>query len=475
MTTEPILNAMSWAEQTFGGVLLGDKRRPPRAVQLGAALLQHPAASLPQQLDSDAALTATYQLLHEPDVTHAAILTPHWEQTRAKAGQHPLVLLSADTTILDYSHHRKTTELGPIGNGKGRGYLVHSVLALLPQPRQVLGLAHQIPLVPKPKIVGETLRQMQARRRQTDVWQEAVDAIGAPPPDVSWIHVGDRGSDIFRFLATCLAQRCGFVVRAAKNRRVEVDGEVADEDRETGAMDGPEEPDPVIDYLFPVARALPSRETRTLAIPARHGKPARAATVELSWGSVRLLPPRQEKAEGPIDAWVVRVWEPDPPTKKDRLEWILLTSVPTETSEAAWERVSWYRCRWTNEDYHQCLKTGCQLEQRHLWDQAALERLLAFCAPVAIQLLQLRDLARIAPDRPAIEVVEPDLVAVVAQVTGTPCEGMTAETFCRAVARRGGYRDRNSDGPPGWKTLWRGWYDLQRILEGVRLAPQLRN
>lgn len=467
MTTEPMLDATIWAQQTFGSVELGDKRRVARAVELGTALLQNPAASLPQQLGSKAALTASYQLLHEPDVTHAAILTPHWDQTRDQARMHPLVLLSADTSLLDYSHHRKTKALGPIGNGKGRGYLVHSVLALLPEPRQVLGLAHQIPLVPKPKIKGETLRAMQARRRQTDVWQEAVEAIGAPPEGVSWIHVGDRGSDIFRFLATCVAQRCGFVVRAAKNRRVEVDGEEA-----TGEE---ADSDPLIDYLFPAARVFPSQATRTLAIPARHGRPARAASVAMSWGPIRLLPPRQEKADEPIDAWVVRVWEPDPPSSKDRLEWILLTSVATATEEAAWERVRWYACRWTNEDYHQCLKTGCRVEQRHLWDQAALERMLAFCAPVAIQLLQLRDLARIEPERPAIEVVEPELVAVVASVTGTPSEGMTAQTFCRMVARRGGYRDRKGDGPPGWQTLWRGWYDFQRILEGVRLAPHLRH
>lgn len=41
-----------------------------------------------------------------------------------------------------------------------------------------------------------------------------------------------------------------------------------------------------------------------------------------------------------------------------------MTSVPTLTVTAAWERVAWYRCRWVVEDDHQCLKTGCRLEQR---------------------------------------------------------------------------------------------------------------
>ncbi|HLI57316.1 MAG TPA: IS4 family transposase [Actinomycetota bacterium] len=462
MTDAPIVDAPTWAGQTFGRVVLGDKRRVPRAVDLGAAILSNPAASLPQQLATKAELVASYQLLHEPDVTHAALLTPHWQQTREEAGRHPLVLLSGDTTILDYSHHRKTDGLGPIGNGKGRGYLVHSVLALLPTPRQVLGLAHQIPLVPKPKVKGETLRQRQARRRQTDVWQESVEAIGPPPEGVCWVHVGDRGSDIFRFLTTCLAQRCAFLVRAAKNRRVEEDDE--------------EQDDPTIAYLFPQVRAWPGKGQQTIRVPASHGKPAREATVQITWGSIRLLPPQQDKGYAPIDAWVVRVWEPAPPTGiNEPIEWILLTSLETTSDAAAWERVAQYSCRWTNEDYHSCLKTGCAIEQRNLGDQPALERLLAVCAPVAIQLLQLRDLARIEPERPAIEVMDPDLVAVVAAVakTASPSQPLTIQAFCVAVAKRGGYLGRKGDGPPGWKTFWRGWYDVQRILEGVRLARHL--
>jgi hypothetical protein len=452
--------ATRWAERTFGSAVLGDTRRPARAVQLGAALLANPAASLPRQLPTPAALEATYDLLHQRDVTHAGVLTPHWQQTREQARTHPLVLLTGDLTTLDYSHHPTTTGLGPIGNGRGRGYLVHSVLALLPTPRRVLGLAHQIPYVPSPKRPGETLRQLQARRRQTDVWAEAVEAIGAPPPGVRWVHVGDRGSDIFRFLAACRAHQCDFLVRACKDRRV---------------TDTATEPaDDTISTLFATVRAWPSRGQQTIELPARHGHGARTAQVEVSWQALRLQPPRQEPADGSILAWVVRVWEPHPPAEvTEPIAWVLLTSVPVTSVEAAWECVAWYRCRWTNEDYHQCLKTGCRIEQRNLGDQPALERLLAFCAPVAIHLLHLRDLARTDPDQPATAVVEPEVVRVVAALGGQAPETMTVQELCVAVARRGGYLGRKRDGPPGWKTLWLGWYDVQRILEGVHLAALL--
>lgn len=449
-----LADATQWAEQTFGRAVLGDTRRPARAVQLGAALVANPAASLPRALPTPAALEATYDLLHQADVTHAALLEPHWQQTRDQARAHPVVLLTGDLTTLDYSHHPTTSGLGPIGDGRGRGYLVHSVLAQLPAPRQVLGLAHQIPYVPPPKVTGETLRQMQARRRQTDVWIEAVAAIGPPPAGIRWVHVGDRGSDLFRFLAACREQGCDFLVRAAKNRRVQdEEGQIA--------------------LLKQAVRSWPGTGTRVLALPGGHGTPAREATVSIAWERLSLLVPRQEQADGPLEAWVIRVWEPDPPAGTPPIEWLLLTSVPVETEADAWERVAWYTCRWTNEDYHQCLKTGCGIEKRNLGDQPALERLLAVLAPVAVHLLQVRDLARIEPNHLATAVVEADIVRVVAALSGQAAATMTVRDLWHAVARRGGYLGRTRDGPPGWKTLWLGWYDVQRILEGVRLASHL--
>ena len=150
-----------------------------------------------------------------------------------------------------------------------------------------------------------------------------------------------------------------------------------------------------------------------------------------------------------------------------------MTSVPTADAGAAWERVAWYRCRWVVEEFHRCLKTGCRLEQRLLREEARFERLLALLAPVAVYLLQLRDLARHAPDRLAQAALPPDLVQVVAQLAQVPVETLTMRQVWITIARQGGYLARRRDGPPGWQTLWRGWLRVQTLLEGVHLAAQL--
>jgi hypothetical protein len=143
------------------------------------------------------------------------------------------------------------------------------------------------------------------------------------------------------------------------------------------------------------------------------------------------------------------------------------------TLAKAYERIEWYTCRWLVEDYHQCLKTGCAIEKRQLQEGERLLRLLGFLAPVAARLLQLREIARLTPKRLAIAEMPKELVKLVAVLADVPPDSLTVGDFWRHVARFGGYLGRRGDGPPGWKTLWRGWLYVQTLIEGVHLAACL--
>jgi hypothetical protein len=95
-------------------------------------------------------------------------------------------------------------------------------------------------------------------------------------------------------------------------------------------------------------------------------------------------------------------------------------------------------------------------------------------SPLAVRLLQVRALAREDPVRPAHEVIEPLMLAVLAQRAGHSPATMTVGTFWMEVAHLGGYLARSHDGPPGWRTTWKGWLSLQTLLEGAHLAFHLR-
>src|SRR5437763_1659888 len=159
MNTQELLDPNSWAERTFGGIQLHDLRRTRRAVQAASRLAENPLGSLPAQMHAWKETKALYRLLDEPEVTFAALMQPHFQQTRQQANASAVVVLVQDTTDIDLSHRRKISGVGHIGNERGRGFFVQTVLAVRPQSREVLGCIAQEPFVRIPAPDGEQRHQ----------------------------------------------------------------------------------------------------------------------------------------------------------------------------------------------------------------------------------------------------------------------------------------------------------------------------
>ena len=472
-------SASEWAVVTYGSVMLGDERRTQRAVKIASALARDPMASLPKQLGGQATTKAAYRFLESAQTSYEQLMRPHLQQTKALMQQQKRVLLIQDMTEVDYEHHPKTSGLGPIGNGSHQGYLLQTVLAVEPTSKQVLGIAAQEAFLRQPAPAGETSHQRDKRKqKESQVWQRQAQSIGPAPQGCEYIHVGDRGSDIFAFLRECQKQGCGFEVRVQHDRRVDLRVDQAEAALPAGARrygsqrSAKQEP---IRHLFHEVRTWPSMGQQTIQLDGNHKRKGREASLCISWGTLRLWPPDGEAGKDglPMVVTVVRTWEPEPPEGVEALEWLLITSVATETEEQAWERVQWYRMRWIVEDYHQCLKTGCQIEERQVQTYEGLRKLLGFLAPLAIRLLQLRSIARQEPERSASEVFPPEMVKVVAHLAKVSPDQLTTRRCWHRIAQAGGYLGRKGDGEPGWKTLWKGWLYIQTLLEGVHLASQL--
>src|SRR5260221_6632783 len=224
MDTAVLLKPEQWAERTFGQVQVRDLRRTRRAVKAACEMVRDPAASLPKQHHTWKAVKALYRLLKAPDVTFEALMGPHWQQTRADLASKAIVLLVQDTTELDLSSHVAMTGLGPIGNGKGRGLLVQTVVAVLPETRAVLGCLAQHPVVRVPAPPQEPRYQRRHRdQRETDIWMQMVEQVGPPASTGLLVHVVDRGADMLAFFRRCRLTQTPFVVRAAQNRLVHAD------------------------------------------------------------------------------------------------------------------------------------------------------------------------------------------------------------------------------------------------------------
>ncbi len=451
METTFVQDPQEWAQQQWRGVNLRDTRLERRVPEVGTQMAALPGVSLPQQMKDPGQLKAAYGILHSPKVSHEALSKPHWNATRQSARKEPLVLMIQDVSHLDFTHFVHTMDgLCPIGDGNGVGLLLHTTLAIAPQPRRVLGIAHQQVFKRKPQPDKAKRRKRPKEERESRVWGEAVKAIGVPPPGVRWVVVADRAGDNTDFLLTC-RKVADFNVRMVGEHRL------------VTADDTPA-------YLLTTARSWDPVVSKVIDIPARNGQPARQARVCVSYGQVTLRVP---KGEDPLLVWVVRAWEVDAPADVAALEWILATSVPVKNAEDALERLDWYTCRWIVEDYHQCLKTGCTIEQRDFEHADRIERLLGFLGPIAVRLLQLREDSRLNPELPASTVADPLMVTILASKLGVPATTLTVRGFWRGVARMGGFLGRRRDGQPGWKTLWRGWLYLDTMAQGARLVAGL--
>ena len=474
--------AQSFAQRNFGGINLGHKLRNQAAIKTAERICRHPGGTLPMKLTNPAAYKSMDLLMNRPEATHARLLEPHCSRAKEKvaaAATRGPVLILHDTTELDYSG-LSIADLGPIANGHCRGYLCHNSLALLPETREVLGLAHQI--LHRREAVGKK-ESVKAKRdrpgRESRLWSQAVAALGPGVEGTHVIDVGDAGADLFEFLAKVqgLKRRC--VVRACHDRNIVVGHEDIEFDlnkaKRTRQWPGKTS-------LYKHLRSLGSMGgQKTKEVRARGEAEARSATLSLAYAAVQLLPPhvrRGEYEERPLRVWALRIWEENPPPGSEALEWFVLTFEPVTSARHGWEVSSWYECRFVVEEYHKAQKTGCAIEKLQFETAQALQPMIALLSVVAVMLLNLREAAR-RPDadkRAATEVVDATYEEVLRgwRYKNPPSERFTIKEFYMALARLGGHFNRKSDGFPGWLTLWRGWMKLHSMVEGAEAQRRIK-
>jgi hypothetical protein len=459
-----VLCGQGLALRHFGAAELGDARRVRRLVDTADHILRHPAGTLPQKLENWAELMGLYRLLASAQVTHEAVLAPHRQQVLARMREHAgVVLLIHDPSELDYTHvDALHDQLGQIGSGQGcgRGYIAQHTLAITPQ-RQVLGLVnqtlHRRRAVPK----GETQAQRRKHpQRESRLWLAGCDACGDAPQGCTWIDIADRGGDTFEFLSYEHSRGRKYVIRSAKDRQLPGTDHVGD--------------DRIHDHLHQYTRDLPTLATRSIEVPAKAGKrKARQAQVRVAAGPVSLSPNRWTRGEHDgqtLHLWVIHVQEINAPADTHPLEWILLSNLAAESFEQACQLIDFYACRPVIEEYHKAIKTGMGIEQLQFEHADRLQPAIALLSVVAALLLQLRHAARqrdadLTPARTIVPIIFVRVLS--AKLHGQARDDLSVRQFLFGVASLGGHLGRKGDGPPGWLTLWRGWNDLQLMVQGA--------
>jgi hypothetical protein len=444
------MHAAEWAVSEFGGAELGDKRRTQRLMETATVVAERPHASLPEACGDAARLKGAYRLLENEAVTPGAILASQVQQTLERVRGAPLVLAVQDATELDYSSHRATRGLGAIGNGYGRGLLLHSTLAITPDgvPQ---GLLAQQTWTRDPAESGKKHRRKQrpAQEKESQKWLRGLAALNAHAarcPRTRLLSVADREADVYALFCAERMATVDLLVRASQDRRVAAGAEA-------------------VGRLRATRQAQPAA-TITVAVPRQGAQPARTARVALRWATLTLQPPAHRAAEQLPAVAVGGVWahEEQPPAGTEALDWLLLTTLPVPDQAAAEQILAYYACRFGIETWHKTLKTGCAIEARQLQSVEALERGLALYSVIAWRVLYASLRARATPELPCSVLLAAAewqaLYCAIHKTAQPPSRPPSLAQAVRWIAHLGGFLGRKGDGPPGPTTLWRGFQHL---------------
>ncbi len=213
-------------------------------------------------------------------------------------------------------------------------------------------------------------------------------------------------------------------------------------------------------------------------------------TAKLSLKSVSEIVFKRKEKEVRLNA--VLAEEVSPPSGVEGLRWLLLTTEPVDTFEAALKVIRIYAARWRIEDFHKAWKTGCKAEEQRMVTPENLERMLSILGFVAVRLMQLRESFTL----PYLLKSE-GLVDEAEQVASMPCDKVMTEDEWRllaflqgeevklespptlqwaylALAKMGGFTDTKGTGVAGWDTLWKGWAKLQERVAGKQAARDMQ-
>jgi Domain of unknown function (DUF4338)/Transposase DNA-binding len=395
---EQSLAREDWCADEMAGLDLGDRRRSQRAVQILAARWKQPQASFHGSFSSWTPAKGAYGLIEHPsqDISLESLLRPHTQVTQARMAAEPLVLLPQDTNGLNYTGLRQTTGLGPLGEEKGQGLWLHSLLAFRPDGVPLGVLEARCWARPPEDPSGRGRNAKSIDEKESFRWIEAFQrgaAAARRMPQTQLVVITDREGDLYELhdAAQIGPANLHALIRAQHDRN----------------LDGHQK-------LWAFLESQPVGQSRRLPLPRHRGQPARTAMVQVRWASVTIEAPAVGCKKGwpPLTLQAVWVHEPDPPAGVDPIDWMLLTDLPVTTAEQAWEKVQWYRRRWGIEEWHRALKNGCGVEQREFKTAEHLRRVLAFDLIVAWRVLACVKLGRVLPQLPASVLYSPDELEV---------------------------------------------------------------
>jgi hypothetical protein len=228
--------------------------------------------------------------------------------------------------------------------------------------------------------------------------------------------------------------------------------------------------------------------TISLKTDSRVARKQSQVRLEIRSCKVSIQKPGSSKMKGcPAcqELYVVEAKEPSETFGKDKIYWRLLTTHPVEGFEMALQIVEWYRCRWYIEQVFRLLKQkGFQIEETELESGSAIRKLTIIMLTAILKIIQMRLAYQDENEGQPIQEVYNDeeircLSLINRKLQGNTIKQQNVHDPTKTkwatwiIARLGGWKAYESQGPPGVIALKRGLERFGFIIEGVSLVQDM--
>jgi hypothetical protein len=337
--------------------------------------------------------------------------------------------------------------------------MLHDTMAFTPEGTP-LGLLNVQCWARDPREAGKKYRrhQLPIEEKESIKWLVSYRAVAEAQrlcSDTTLISVGDREADLYELFQEAIQDPSGpkLLIRAEQTRHRKVEQE----------------------DLWQTMNAKAVAGWLDVAVPSRTSRPARTARLQIRFAQVVLRPPFRSKLPA-VKIWAIYAREMGYRAEvTEPIDWMLLTTVKTESFEDACERLNWYGRRWGIEVYHRTVKSGCRIEDRRLDDAHSLEACLAIDLVVAWRVYWLTMMGREKPETSCNQILnEQEWRVLSAWATGQMADTPpSAQQAMRWIGKLGGWLARGKQNNPGATCVCRGLVRLPNIVQGYLLALQV--
>jgi hypothetical protein len=445
---------MSWVEDEMELIDLGDHRLNQRSFSILEGLGLAPGRTIPQAFQAWSEIKATYNFFNNGLVSEEKILAPHLVKTIGRIKEYPVVLLTSDTTDINYTTKSIMKNKERLDN-KQNGIWLHATVAITPE-RLNLGLIqanfwHREKEVAKKDSASKKARskapiEEKESYRWLKSYQKACD-IAKEAPGTQIINISDCECDIIEFFELAESKnneefKANFIIRSQYDRLIETNNTEADE---------------VVNKLWGKLKKADSLGELEFTISTRGNRKARKVKQDLKAVKVTLTPSEKKKS---ITVNAIMAIEKQAPEGEDPVIWIFITDLPIKTFKDVCKIIEYYLCRWQIELFFKVLKSGCKIEERQLQTVGRIKNLMAIFFVISWRVMFTMMLGRLCGEMSCIDLFDEaewkSVYKILNKKKALLRKPPTLGEFIVMIAKLGGYVEQKDGEPPGVKTMWKG-------------------